>query len=320
MRLLPRSAQERTLPRVTIITLSHNDGLTIERTLCSVLDQGYGHVEHIVVDAGSDDETLPIIQHYDEDLAHWHSRKGLTPGAMINHALRIATGGIVCIVRAGDLLLPGAIEDAVREMSPSGGPRWIVGHAQRIDEYDDYVTAEASASAVAFEEFLTLDAGRLPLQASFFRRDILLQAGGFDATLTHGYGYEMACRLMSLDIRPRLLNRHVVAIRETREADTDAVLAEGQELLAIAERYADWAPMSQQYLLTQNLTERRRIYEVAAAESRTSDTRRFFWGQMLRRPEWLSSAKFRAALFNSMLEPVAKPATKPAARKLRTAA
>ena len=60
------------LPLVSILTPSLNTGRYLKDTLRSISKQNYGNIEHIVVDGGSTDETLEILQSYSE--VKWISR------------------------------------------------------------------------------------------------------------------------------------------------------------------------------------------------------------------------------------------------------
>ena len=62
-----------TLPSLTIITPSLNQGRYLERALRSVLDQGYDRLEYIVMDGGSTDESVSILERYSGRLAYWVS-------------------------------------------------------------------------------------------------------------------------------------------------------------------------------------------------------------------------------------------------------
>ena len=54
------------LPIVTIVTPSYNSGRFLERTIDSVLAQDYPHIEYIVMDGGSTDDTVSILERYRE--------------------------------------------------------------------------------------------------------------------------------------------------------------------------------------------------------------------------------------------------------------
>ena len=54
--------------KVSIITVCYNSAATIEDTITSVLSQDYHNIEYILIDGGSSDETLSIINKYREQI------------------------------------------------------------------------------------------------------------------------------------------------------------------------------------------------------------------------------------------------------------
>jgi glycosyltransferase involved in cell wall biosynthesis len=58
-------------PKLTIITPSYNWAEFLERTLRSMLDQGYADLEYMVVDEGSTDGSVEILERYSDGLARW---------------------------------------------------------------------------------------------------------------------------------------------------------------------------------------------------------------------------------------------------------
>ena len=101
-------------PRLTIITPSFNQGGFIERTIRSVLDQGYENLEYLIADGGSTDESVDVIRRYEDRIAWWVSEPDAGQTDAINKALARASGDVVAYINSDDYYLPGAFEAAMR--------------------------------------------------------------------------------------------------------------------------------------------------------------------------------------------------------------
>jgi glycosyltransferase involved in cell wall biosynthesis len=91
-------------PKLSIITVVYNNVRDIERTLLSVLNQSYAHIEYIVVDGASSDGTLEIIQRYQDRLSKVVSEKDAGIYDAMNKGLALASGDYVLFMNSGDEL------------------------------------------------------------------------------------------------------------------------------------------------------------------------------------------------------------------------
>jgi glycosyltransferase involved in cell wall biosynthesis len=97
------------LPRISLVTPSFNQGAFLEETIRSVLAQGYPNLQYIIMDGGSTDETVEVIRKHADHISFWVSEKDRGQSHAINKGLLHCTGEIFNWINSDDLLLPGAL-------------------------------------------------------------------------------------------------------------------------------------------------------------------------------------------------------------------
>ena len=90
-------------PKVSIITVTYNCHETIEQTIQNVLKQTYPNLEYIVIDGGSTDGTVEVINKYADRLAFWVSEPDKGIYDAMNQAVAKARGKYVYFLNCGDL-------------------------------------------------------------------------------------------------------------------------------------------------------------------------------------------------------------------------
>lgn len=96
--------------KISVITPSYNQGKFIEETINSIISQSYKNFEYIIIDGGSTDETLGIIEKYSSYLHYWVSESDDGQTNAINKGFMHASGDIFCWINSDDVLLPGSLK------------------------------------------------------------------------------------------------------------------------------------------------------------------------------------------------------------------
>jgi glycosyltransferase involved in cell wall biosynthesis len=104
-------------PSLSVVVPSYNQGPYLEETIQSVLGQHYPKLELIVIDGGSTDNSVKILEKYASQISYWHSRKDRGQADAINQGINRSSGDVVCWLNSDDLYLPGTLLDVGRRFA-----------------------------------------------------------------------------------------------------------------------------------------------------------------------------------------------------------
>lgn len=234
---------------ITVVTPSLNQGRFIRQTIDSVRSQSHPHVEHLVVDGGSTDETPSILAEYGHSL-RWVSEEDLGQSAAINRGFREARGEILTWLNSDDVYEPGTLEAVARAFAENPEVGMIYGRGFRIDEAGRRLGPFEGTEPVSLWRLLHfLDYVLQP--AAFFRASALRKAGLLDESLHWAMDWDLWIRLAASS-EVLFLDRPLAS---AREHDASKTSTGGRkrigELGRLTRRHAGrfWTPGVQCYAL-----------------------------------------------------------------------
>jgi len=96
------TVKEKPKPLISIITVVLNDVKNIENTIKSVINQEYKNIEYIIIDGGSTDGTLQIIERFSDYISFWISEPDEGIFHAMNKGIHKTHGEYVCFLNSGD--------------------------------------------------------------------------------------------------------------------------------------------------------------------------------------------------------------------------
>lgn len=125
--------------KISIVTISYNQGKYLERAILSVLEQDYPDIEYIIVDPGSTDGSREIIQKYSDQIAKIILEPDNGPADGLNKGFRFASGDIFGYINSDDYYLPSAITKIVQYFNKHPDIDVVSGNAHVINSYNDII-------------------------------------------------------------------------------------------------------------------------------------------------------------------------------------
>ncbi len=194
-------------PRISIVTPSYNQGQFIEETIRSVLLQGYPDVEYIIMDGGSTDDSVRIIEKYAPWLAHWQSRRDKGQADAINKGLFRSSGLWFQNINSDDVLLPGALGVVGRARA---GCDLCCGSVIEFSDDHTYTVANAGIDpASLLRRMWRSDEASWHQPGVFMKRAAMIKLGGYEPGLHYTFDLHLPCRYVE---RYPTIDYHDVAL------------------------------------------------------------------------------------------------------------
>lgn len=223
----PRKLPEKTvrtdiddLPRISIVVPSYNQGGYIEQTLESIIGQGYSNLELIVVDGGSNDGTVKIIERYGPHIKWWVSEPDDGQTHAINKGMAQATGDILAWLNSDDCLMPGALSRVAEVFQKSADTEVVYGHRVLINDAGEDVGRWVMPG---HRKFILSYADFIPQETMFWRADLWQKVGGkLDETFHFAMDWELIQRFVHADAKFTLIPAFLGKFRMHEAQKTNA--------------------------------------------------------------------------------------------------
>lgn len=183
------------MKKISVITVCYNSASTIEATMKSVFSQDYKNVEYIIIDGGSTDDTLKIIEPFKTRLAVLLSEKDEGIYFAINKGISFATGDVIAILHADDFYTDPHVLSSVMQAFQAQHVDTAYGDLQYVhrDQPDKVIR---NWRAGTYKPALFLKGWMPPHPAFFASRECYTKYGMFNTSLRSSADYELMLRFL----------------------------------------------------------------------------------------------------------------------------
>jgi glycosyltransferase involved in cell wall biosynthesis len=204
------------LPSISVVTPCLNAAATIEEAIESVRAQGYSRVEHLVVDGGSSDGTVEILER-SEGIRFVSEPDGGRVDA-VNKGVAMTGGDVIAWLNADDRYHDGALRAVGEAFAADASATWVTGYCDIVDgdgrEIRGAVTAYKNALLRHWSFPLYLTQNFVSDPATFVRRDAFERAGPLDPRYRISHDYDLWLRV-GRERPPVVLRRTLASFRMT---------------------------------------------------------------------------------------------------------
>lgn len=216
--------------KISIVTVSFNSEKTIEQTIQSVLNQTYKNIEYIIIDGGSNDSTISIIEKYRDKVGYFVSEQDEGIYNAMNKGIRAASGDIVGIINSDDWYDRNTIEKAVEYFSENAID---ILYGDCIYLYEDGQRVRNMKFPLEAMWYLMA----MPHPTVFVKKEVYQKYGVFDESYQMAADYELLLRFYSAGLKFGYLEYDMAYFR-AGGATTKRIIMSLQETKDIALFYA----------------------------------------------------------------------------------
>lgn len=221
--------------KISVITPSFNQGKFIEQTIISVLKQDYRNFEHVIIDGGSTDNTLEILQKYKH--LYWISERDKGQTNAINKGLTLATGQICTWLNSDDYFEKNIFSTIANFFKENPDYDLLYGDISYVD-VDGKFLFRIEGNTISYNSLLyNPDLIRQP--SFFWRRDRFIEFGGLDENLNLVMDYDLFLKFFKYG-KTFYLNKNLSYYRTYPETKTlSNRKKQALEILKVMKRHTD---------------------------------------------------------------------------------
>ena len=195
--------------KISIITICFNRKNEIKETIESVLSQTYSNIEYILIDGGSTDGSLTIINSYSKEIDHIISEPDNGIYNAINKGLKLSTGEVVGLLHAGDLFYDDNVLSIVSSSFIKDKYDLIYGHSAVFEKTRDRLVRK-NISPRYKDNLMKL--GWFPShQSIYFKASVFEKCGYYNEDYKIAGDYEFLLRVLHVfKLRADMLDIFIV--------------------------------------------------------------------------------------------------------------
>lgn len=199
--------------KISIITIVYNNSECIEDCINSVLKQTYPNVEYIIIDGGSKDNTVEIINKYKDKISYFVSEKDNGLYDALNKGIVAATGDIIGILHSDDLFFYDDTLSNIVSVFEKSKADIVYAKGQYVDRTNINLVKRIYPSKPFKKIYLYF--GWIPLHTTIYvKKEIFDNYGKYQTNYKIASDYEISLRWFFNDkIKKIFLNDWVVKMR-----------------------------------------------------------------------------------------------------------
>jgi glycosyltransferase involved in cell wall biosynthesis len=194
--IVQSAAKKSSLPTISIVTPSFNQGIYLENTINSIITQNYPHLDYWVQDGGSTDNSIEILQQYKSALAGYAVRNDAGQAEAVNLGFERSNGDIMAWVNSDDLLMPGSLQfvanffDSYPEIDVLYGDRILIN--ENSYEIGRWVLPKHDDHVLPWADYV-------PQETLFWRRQIWNKIGSsLDESFQFAMDWDLLLRFQAI--------------------------------------------------------------------------------------------------------------------------
>jgi len=199
--------------KISIITVSYNSEKTIEDTIKSVFNQQFVDLEYIIIDGGSKDNTMEIVNKYKDKITKVISESDRGIYDAMNKGIALATGEVVGIINSDDFFHHKTVLQEVEKKFENSNVDGVYGNISYVDRFD--VCKEVRFwYAGEYNENKLKRGWIMPHPAFFVKKKVYNDFGLFNLDFKIAADYELMLRFLKNNLQIKYLNKTLVCMRE----------------------------------------------------------------------------------------------------------